>query len=78
MERNSLDEIKAHLMQTSEAFRHLADQHHQYKRLVGELEAKPFLSEQEEVEEHRLKKLKLHLKDQMEEMLSQYKMQQVS
>ncbi len=78
MERNATEEIKAHLMQTSEEFRQLADKHHEYKKLVGQLEAKPFLTEQEEVEEHRLKKLKLHLKDQMEQMMSQYKTQHVS
>ena len=53
-------------MQTDEHFRNLVVQHNEYKRLVEALEAKPVLTAEEELEEHRLKKLKLHLKDQME------------
>jgi uncharacterized protein YdcH (DUF465 family) len=75
MEQDAQEEIKAHLMQTSTGFRDLVDQHCVYKRLVADLEAKAFLTEDEEAEEQRLKKLKLRLKDQMEEMLSQYKAQ---
>jgi hypothetical protein len=55
MDRNP-DELKAHLMETDEEFRRLATQHAEYKRKVEELEAKPRLSAEEEVEEHRLKK----------------------
>ena len=69
MERNAQEEIKAHLMQNSPEFRKLADEHSMYKKLVSEFEAKPFLTENEEMEEQRLKKLKLRLKDQMEEMI---------
>ena len=72
MDRTIESEIKAHLMQTSEEFRKLADQHLEYKRKVEELEAKHFLTEQEEAEEHRLKKLKLHLKDVMEQMIHEH------
>jgi uncharacterized protein YdcH (DUF465 family) len=78
MERNAQEEIKAHLMQSSEEFRNMADQHLVYKKLVAELESKPFLTEEEELEEQRLKKLKLRLKDQMEELLSQYRAQHFS
>ena len=65
-------------MQTSEEFRKLASQHLEYKQLVEQLEAKSFLTEQEEVEEHRLKKLKLHLKDVMEQMIHDHATQQVA
>ncbi len=75
MEQAAQDDIKNHLMQTNHEFRDLVDQHCVYKRLVADLEAKPFLSEDEEVEEQRLKKLKLHLKDQIEQMMSQHKAQ---
>ena len=37
MDRNALEEIKAHLMQTNEKFRQLMDQHHEYDRLVAAL-----------------------------------------
>jgi len=78
MDRSQEADIKAHLMQTSEEFRQLANQHQEYKHLVEELEAKPFLTEQEEVEEHRLKKLKLHLKDVMEQLIHDHATQQVA
>jgi uncharacterized protein YdcH (DUF465 family) len=45
---------------------------------LDELEALPHLTEQEQVEEVRLKKLKLRLKDQMEAIMSQYRTQQVA
>jgi len=78
MEQNALEEIKAHLMQTSEKYRQLSDQHHEYKRQVEALEAKHALTPDEELEEHRLKKLKLHIKDEMEQLLSEYRLQHAS
>jgi len=78
MDRSQEADIKAHLMQTSEEFRKLATQHLEYKRKVEELEAKPFLTEQEEVEEHKLKKLKLHLKDVMEHLIHEHASHQVA
>jgi uncharacterized protein YdcH (DUF465 family) len=75
MDRTTQEEIKAHLMQTSEHYRDLLGRHHEYDRLVEDLENKPALTAEEEVEEHRLKKLKLHLKDEMEQMVSEYKFQ---
>jgi uncharacterized protein YdcH (DUF465 family) len=75
MDRNAQDEIKAHLMQTNEQFRQLMHKHHEYDRLVGGLESKSVLTADEELEEHRLKKLKLHLKDEMEQIASQYRLQ---
>jgi len=78
MDRTHEADIKAHLMQTSEEFRKLADQHLEYKHKVEELEAKPYLTEQEEVEEHRLKKLKLHLKDVMEQLIHEHASHQVA
>ncbi len=75
MDRNGLEEIKAHLMQTNEHFRQIMEKHHEYDRLVAALESKPVLTAAEELEEHRLKKLKLHLKDEMEKIASEYKLQ---
>ena len=68
METNR-DELKAHLMATSEEFRALSSQHSQYHKELEALEAKPHLTDEEQVEEQRLKKVKLRLKDQMNEML---------
>ena len=75
---NTQEDLKAHLMHTDESFRHLAEQHAQYHKQLEALEAKPHLSPQEEVEEHRLKKLKLHLKDQMNAIISRYRAQHVA
>ncbi len=69
MERNAQEESKAHLMATSEEFRQLASRHSEFARQLYELESLPHLTEEQQLEETRLKKLKLHLKDQMEEMV---------
>jgi uncharacterized protein YdcH (DUF465 family) len=76
MERNALEELKAHLMTTNEDFRRLAEQHSGYARKLDALEAQPYLTDQEQIEETRLKKLKLRLKDQMEAIIAQYRAQQ--
>jgi uncharacterized protein len=77
MER-TVEQLKAHLMETNEEFRRLAQQHSAYAHQLDALEALPHLTDQEKIEETRLKKLKLRLKDQMEAILSQYKAQQVA
>ena len=76
MERNAQEELKAHLMATNEEFQRLANQHSEYAKQLDTLEALPHLTDQEQLEEVRLKKLKLRLKDQMEAMIAQYRQQQ--
>ena len=78
MERIAIEELKAHLMATNEEFRLLANQHTEFAHKLDELEALPHLTDQEQLEETRLKKLKLRLKDQMEAIMSQYRSQQVA
>lgn len=78
MERNAQEELKAHLMATSDEFRQLASQHSEYARQLDSLETIPHLTYEQELEETRLKKLKLRLKDQMEAIISQYRAQQVA
>lgn len=70
------DELKAHLIQTDEEFRRLAEQHRQYKQRLQELASRPYLTPQEQVEETQLKKLKLRLKDQMQQIMERYRAQQ--
>jgi uncharacterized protein YdcH (DUF465 family) len=72
------EELKAHLMATDETFRQLAEKHSQYDHKLQELEAKHALSAEEQLEEVRLKKLKLRLKDQMAEVMSRHRHQQVA
>jgi uncharacterized protein YdcH (DUF465 family) len=71
------EELKTHLMQTDEEFRRLAEQHLLYHQQLEALEAKAHLTSEEEVEEHRLKKIKLQLKDQMNQIISRYRTQHV-
>ena len=78
METQAQEELKAHLMATDEHFREICRQHSEYDQKIQELEAKHALSEQEQLEEVRLKKLKLHLKDQITELMSKHKSQHVS
>ena len=78
MERIALEELKAHLMATNEEYRGLASQHSEFAHKLDELEALPHLTDQEQLEEVRLKKLKLRLKDQMEAIVSQSRAQQVA
>ena len=71
-------ELKAHLVATSEEFRQLVAQHAEYDRLLDAIEAKPHVTPQDEVEEHRIKKLKLRLKDQMNDIMARYKAAKVA
>ena len=73
METVAQDELKAHLMATDEHFRELCQQHLNTIIRWRELEAKHALTEAEQVEEVRLKKLKLHLKDQMTEIMNRHR-----
>ena len=72
------DELRAHLIETSEEYRSLALQHSEYGKKLEELSSRHYLTPEEQVEEVRLKKLKLRLKDQMEGMLSRHRAQNVA
>ena len=78
MDLNAQEELKAYLMQTDEGFQRLVNEHSDYAQKLDELASRPYLSEQEQLEEVRLKKLKLHSKDQIEARLSQYRAQNVA
>jgi len=55
-----MEEIQESL---SEELTRLQTEHHRYAQRLEELIQKPYLSEDEQLEEVRLKKLKLHAKD---------------
>ena len=59
-------DLKHLLLETNEEYRELASKHHELDGRLHELAAKHYLSESEQVEEVRLKKRKLQLKDRME------------
>jgi uncharacterized protein YdcH (DUF465 family) len=58
--------IREQLMATSPEYQRLRDEHARYSAELDHLSNKPYLSDQEQMEEVRLKKLKLRVKDQME------------
>jgi uncharacterized protein YdcH (DUF465 family) len=78
MEKTTQDELKAHLMATNDEFRSLAERHAQYHRQLEEIEAKSHLTMEDEAEGQRLKKQKLRLKDQMNEIMARSKAQRVA
>ena len=78
MDVTTQDDLKAHLMATDEHFREIAAQHSDYDHKLQELEAKHALTDEEQMEEVRLKKLKLRLKDEMAEIMNRYKAQHVA
>jgi uncharacterized protein len=60
---------------TNDEFRKLAQEHMQYSTRLDSLTQKRYLSEDEKLEEVRLKKLKLRLKDQMQSIERQFQQQ---
>ncbi len=62
--------VREQLLASSDEFRKLADEHSNYSQRIESLASKKYLSEEEKIEETRLKKLKLRLKDEMEALQS--------
>jgi uncharacterized protein len=67
---------KDQLLASHDEFRRLASEHMQYAERLDSLTQKRYLTEDEKLEEVRLKKLKLRLKDQMENIERQFRQQQ--
>ncbi|HXJ92053.1 MAG TPA: DUF465 domain-containing protein [Terriglobia bacterium] len=61
--------IRAQLMANSPEYQHLSEEHAHYAALLDQMASRRYLNEQEQLEETRLKKLKLRLKDQMETLV---------
>lgn len=70
---NSLEtDLRARLLQTDEEFRALSEKHHELDVRLHELASRPYLADNEQVEEVTLKKRKLQLKDRMEDILRRH------
>ena len=61
-------QVRDVLLAQNDEFRKLVTEHSQYSQRLESLTQKHYLSEDEKIEEVRLKKLKLRLKDQMERL----------
>jgi uncharacterized protein YdcH (DUF465 family) len=65
-------EVKSLLLHNNEQYRELATRHHQLDDQLHELTDRHYLSTSEQLEEVRLKKRKLALKDEMERIAREY------
>ncbi|HEY4961574.1 MAG TPA: DUF465 domain-containing protein [Candidatus Limnocylindrales bacterium] len=66
-------QVRDQLLASNDNFRKLLEEHSQYSQRLEALTTKKYLSEDEKLEEVRLKKLKLRLKDQMESLEQQFR-----
>ena len=65
-------EAKNLLLRSNDHYRQLSERHHQLDDRLNQLIHLPYLTASEQVEEVTLKKRKLALKDQMEQMALEY------
>ena len=65
-------EAKNLLLKQSEQYRQLSERHHQLDDRLHELTEKHYLTSSEQFEETTIKKRKLALKDQMEQLAREY------
>ncbi len=68
-----VDSVREQLLASHEEFRRLAQEHNQYTQRLHSLIEKRYLTEEEKLEEVRIKKVKLRLKDQMQMIEQEYK-----
>ena len=68
-----IDAMKQQLLESNDEFRQLATQHHDLDERIHNLAVRHYLSEPEQLEEVTLKKKKLQLKDQMENILRHHR-----
>ena len=61
-----VDSVREQLLASHEEFRRLAQEHTQHSQRLHSLIEKRYLTEDEKLEEVRIKKVKLRLKDQMQ------------
>jgi uncharacterized protein len=69
---NDFEELKRQLLQIDEEYRQLATRHHDLDEQIHSLTDRAYLTQPEQLEEVRLKKRKLRLKDQMENILRRH------
>jgi uncharacterized protein YdcH (DUF465 family) len=67
--------IREQLMTNNQKYKRLQEEHARYAAQLDDLAMKSYLTEREQLEEVRLKKLKLRAKDQMEMLVKQARTQ---
>ncbi|GAB6184321.1 YdcH family protein [Thermodesulfovibrio hydrogeniphilus] len=67
------EEIIEILKKENEEFRKLYEEHKQLDDIIDEMNKKPYLTPEEEIEKKRLQKEKLYKKDKIAEFIKQYK-----
>jgi uncharacterized protein len=72
------DDLKAELIQTDDDFRRLYEEHQEFERRLQEINQKTLLSQDDEMEEKKIKLHKLVLKDRMEQILRLHRESRVS
>jgi len=72
---NDFEELKRQLLQSDEEYRQLATRHHDLDEKIHNLTGRSYLTQPEQLEEVRLKKVKLQVKDQMETILRRHRME---
>jgi uncharacterized protein YdcH (DUF465 family) len=69
-------DIPGDLMSSNEEFRKLAQEHSRYEQQLQQLTRQPYLSSEDILLEGQLKKLKLRLKDQMQQLIAHRRREQ--
>ena len=67
------EEIKEHLISADPEFRRLVEEHKSYEGKLHDLHSRHHMTEHDHLEEIRLKKMKLQLKDQMNSMIQKFR-----
>ncbi len=72
------DDLREELLRTDGEFRRLHDEHHEAQVRLDHIQAKSLLSQDDEIEEKKLKLHKLALKDRMEQIVREHREAQVA
>lgn len=67
------EEIAEILKRENEEFKRLVEEHRNLDNMLSEIDRKPYLTAEEEIERKRIQKLKLNKKDRMAELIREYK-----
>ena len=69
----SPQEIREHLRANDAEFQRLAEEHSRYEAQLEQLSKASYLSSEDLIKQSTLKKLKLHVKDEMEQLVARHR-----